>query len=55
MSASELCYLSASQAIQGFTDRSLSPVELMQALAERCESVEAQINAFTESWFDETG
>ncbi len=53
MSEVELCYLTADQAIQRFSERSLSPVELMQALIARSEVVEPHINAFTETYFDE--
>jgi len=53
MSDAELCYLTAAQAIERFTDGSLSPVELMRAMQRRADAVEAGINAFTESWFDD--
>lgn len=53
MNDTDLCYLSADQATRLFAERSLSPVELMQALINRCEAVENHINAFTETWFDE--
>lgn len=53
MSDVELCYLSANEAITRFTDRSLSPVELMQALITRSEQIEPHINAFTETYFEE--
>jgi Asp-tRNA(Asn)/Glu-tRNA(Gln) amidotransferase A subunit family amidase len=53
MSEVELCYLTAEQAIHRFNERSLSPVDLMQALIKRCETVEPAINAFTETYFDE--
>ena len=53
MSEIELCYLTAEQAIRRFNERSLSPVDLMQALIKRCEAVEPVINAFTETYFDE--
>jgi len=53
MNDSELCYLSATRAIRLFDQARLSPVELMQALIRRCESVEPEINAFTETYFDE--
>ncbi|AFU98732.1 amidase [Simiduia agarivorans] len=43
--ASELCYLSAHEALRQFADRSLSPVELMQALIARADEVEPAINA----------
>lgn len=52
MSEAELCYLTADQAIQRFSERSLSPVELMQALISRSEVVESHINAFTETYFE---
>ncbi len=53
MSEQPLCYLSAAEARARFADRSLSPVELMQAVIARSEAVEGAINAFTETWFDE--
>jgi aspartyl-tRNA(Asn)/glutamyl-tRNA(Gln) amidotransferase subunit A len=49
----ELCYLSASEAVQRFRERSLSPVELMTAVIERAEAVEPSVNAFTFTFFDE--
>ena len=49
----ELCYLSAGEAIARFTDGSLSPVDVLQAQIARSERVEPQVNAFTETWFDE--
>ncbi len=53
MSDVELCYLSANEAMTRFTDHSLSPVELMQALITRSEQVEPHINAFTETYFED--
>lgn len=53
MSDSELCYLSAGEAITRFADHSLSPVELMQALITRSAQVEPHINAFTETYFED--
>lgn len=53
MSDADLCYLTAAQAVDKFTDGSLSPVELMQAIADRVASVESAINAFTETWFED--
>ncbi len=53
MSEPPLCYLSAAEARNRFTDRSLSPVELMQAVIARSEAVEPAVNAFTETWFDD--
>ena len=43
----DLCYLSATEALAGFKDKSLSPVDLMQAVIERAEAVEPTINATT--------
>ncbi len=53
MSDSELCYLSATEALSRFRDRSVSPVELLQALIERSESVEPLVNGFADRYFDE--
>ena len=47
MTASELCYLSANEAIARFKARTLSPVELVEALIARHDEVEAHINATT--------
>ena len=47
MTAPELCYLSASEAIARFKARTLSPVELVEALIARHEEVEERINATT--------
>ncbi len=52
MSVSDLCYLSAGEAINQFSNGSLSPVDLMQAVIDRSEVVESHINAFTDSYFD---
>ena len=49
----ELCYLTATEAIQRFKARTLSPVELLQDLIDRAEKVEPQVNAFTYEYFDE--
>ena len=53
MSDLELCYLSATQALQRFASGALSPRELMHALIARAESVEPSINAFADRYFDE--
>ena len=47
MSDLELCYLSATEAIERFKARTLSPVELVEALIERHHEVEPRINATT--------
>ena len=52
-SATDLCYLSAREAIALFKARKLSPVELLGALIARTEKVEPKINAFTDRYFDE--
>ncbi|MEU8674890.1 amidase [Streptomyces sp. NPDC048560] len=49
----DLVHLSATDALQLFARRALSPVELMRAVVERAEKVEPRINAFTERLFDE--
>lgn len=49
----DLCYLSAKEAIQQFRAKTLSPVDLMQAIIERAEAVEPQINAFSFTYFEE--
>lgn len=51
--ASELPYLSASQAIALFQSRQLSPRELMEAIIEQTEATEPRINAFVDTYFDE--
>jgi amidase len=52
MSNTELCYLSATEALAAFKSRKLSPVELMGALIARAEAVEPKINAFPMKHFD---
>ena len=47
MAVSELCYFSANEAIARFRARTLSPVELVEALIARHEEVEPRINATT--------
>ncbi|MHA6803440.1 amidase [Salinifilum ghardaiensis] len=44
----DLCYLSAAEAAVLFRAGKLSPVELLDALIERADEVEPQVNAFTE-------
>ena len=51
MSSLDLCYLSATEALARFRDRSLSPVELMSALIARAEAVEPRIHAFAHTHF----
>jgi Asp-tRNA(Asn)/Glu-tRNA(Gln) amidotransferase A subunit family amidase len=49
----ELCYLSATEAVEAFKAKTLSPVELMAATINRAEQVEETINALTYTHFDE--
>lgn len=49
----DLCYLPATTALAMFKARTLSPVELMQAVIARVEAVEPKINALTYRYFDE--
>tara|TARA_Y100000588_G_scaffold379748_1_gene462447 strand:- start:173 stop:613 length:441 start_codon:yes stop_codon:yes gene_type:complete len=48
----ELCYLSATAAIESFKAKRLSPVELMDAVIARAEAVNPAINVFTYQFFD---
>ncbi len=50
---SELCYLTAVEAIAQFKTKTLSPVKLMEAVIARSEQIEPQINAFSFTYFDE--
>ena len=49
----ELCYLSASDVLKRFRDRTLSPVEYLAELIKRAEETEPVINAFAFTWFDQ--
>jgi Asp-tRNA(Asn)/Glu-tRNA(Gln) amidotransferase A subunit family amidase len=49
----ELYYLPATEALRRFKDRSLPPVELMQAVITRAEAVKDPVNALTYTFFDE--
>ncbi len=46
MAATDLCYLSAVEAIAAFKAHRVSPVELMRAVIDQAEAVEPKINAF---------
>ncbi len=48
----EIVYISALDAIRKFRDRTLSPVELMQAIVERAEQVEPVVNALCLTEFE---
>ena len=53
MSDSDLCYISAKDALAKFKSRELSPVELMKAVIARAESVEPKINCFAHTHYDQ--
>lgn len=53
MSDLDLCYMPATRAMQLFRDKKLSPVELMQAVIKRAETMQPITNAFTFTYFDE--
>ena len=48
----ELCYLPATEALQRFKSKSLSPVELLDAMLQRIEETEPVINSLTFKHFD---
>ncbi len=50
---SDLLYLTATEALSRFADKSLSPVELLSAQIAQAEATKASINAFTYTHFDE--
>ncbi|MXZ81857.1 MAG: amidase [Gammaproteobacteria bacterium] len=52
MDCENLCYLSATEMLCRFRDKSLSPVDVMKAVIERTESVEPRINAFSHTFFE---
>jgi len=49
----KICYSSAIEAIERFEAKTLSPVELLQALIDRAEKIESHVNAFTYEYYDE--
>ena len=53
MSDTELCYLPATEALRRFQSKTLSPVELLEAVIGRVEEIEPTVNAFTYRYFDE--
>lgn len=50
---SDLWYLPATEALRRFRERSLSPVELMEAVIARAAAVEPTVNALCVTYFDE--
>ncbi len=53
MDPNDLCYLSAAQALSRFRDRSLSPVELLDAVIARAKQTEPRVNALCLRYFDD--
>lgn len=49
----DLCYITAVEATQRFRDRSLSPVDLMNAVIGRCETVNPSVNAITNRFYEQ--
>ena len=52
MSSSDLHYLGAVEALKMFRSRKLSPVELVDAVISRAESVAPELNPFSQTFFD---
>lgn len=52
MSDDELCYLTATEALRRFRERSLSPLELLDAVIARAEQTEPVVNALCMKYFD---
>ena len=48
----ELCYLTASEALERFKARTLSPVELLDAQIARTQAINPKVNAITYDFFD---
>ena len=48
----ELCYLTATEALKKFKERTLSPLELINALISRTEKINPSLNAITYKFFD---
>ncbi len=53
MTNDDLCYLSATAAVQLFKSRKLSPVELLAALIARAEKLNPPVNCLADRYFDE--
>ena len=53
MADDDLTYISAREAARRFRDRSLSPVELMDATIARAEAIEDTVHPFGDRYFDE--
>ncbi len=53
MSDQDLCYLTATEALDRFRKKKLSPVELMKAVVARAEKVQPKLKPYTYMHFDE--
>lgn len=47
-----ICYLSVEEATRRFRERTLSPVDLMRAVIDRCEKVNPKLNAITNRFYE---
>ena len=52
MASGDLCYMTASEAIARFKNKSLSPTELMEAVIARSESINPKVNAYTYTFYE---
>ncbi|MEM7292874.1 MAG: amidase [Pseudomonadota bacterium] len=53
MSDADICYMPATELIDKFKRKALSPVELMQAVIDQAGKAEPVVNAFSHTFFDE--
>ncbi len=53
MATTDLCYITATEALALFRKKKLSPVELMKAVIKRAEKTEPKVNALPMRYFDE--
>ena len=53
MTKEDLCYLSAQEVLRRFGERTLSPVDYLEALIARADVVNPKINAWAETYYDE--
>lgn len=53
MNDDDLCYMSATEALARFRARTLSPVELMEAIIGRAEAITETINPFADRYYEE--
>ena len=53
MTDEQLAYLPATELLELFKRRELSPVEVLEAQISRAERVEPKINAFTDTYFEQ--